>query len=299
VANIYFGDSGDVWKHLAFAQIVATEHPRHVWESHAGSALYPLSHSTARDSGVYFFREHAALSATLQDSTYARILRELETGGEFPCYPGSPFLAMRILTRGPADFVFCDTDAESLADISHAASRLSIDAARFQLIHGDGLSTVSQLGAAWLPAEAASTIVHIDPYDARQVSSTGLNAFDLLCQLGDRGIKGVLWTGYTTLAARDELLQALHLALTKSGTSPERLALWCGDFCLGAALGTGTPANPEVFSSLIIGSHLSDRSRAACDELGHELADCYSAAWRADDHDGETAYTSFLVTSDT
>jgi hypothetical protein len=32
VANVHFGNIGEVWKHLAFAAIVATEQPRHVWE---------------------------------------------------------------------------------------------------------------------------------------------------------------------------------------------------------------------------------------------------------------------------
>jgi 23S rRNA A2030 N6-methylase RlmJ len=298
VANIYFGDSGDVWKHLAFAQIVATEQPDHVWESHAGSAVYPLSHSPGRDTGVYFFREHVALSSTLQESAYARILRELETGEELPRYPGSPFLALRLLTRGDADFVFCDTDAESLADIERAASGLSIDTARLQLIHGDGVSRLSQMGAVLPTADAASTLVHIDPYDPRPASSAGQNAFDLLVQLGNRGIRCVLWAGYTTVAVHDELLQALHHAVTKAGTSAERLGLWCGDLRLGAALGAGPSANPDVFSSLVISSHVSAQTRAACDALGHELACIYETAWRADDRGEAIAYASFLVTND-
>jgi 23S rRNA A2030 N6-methylase RlmJ len=187
MANAHFGNIGDVWKHLALAEVVATEQPQHFWESHAGSALYPLSHSTERDFGAYYFREHASTSAILRDSSYARILRERETGGELHVYPGSPYLAMSILARGPANFVFCDKHAKSLANIEDAASRLSIAEARLQLIHGDGLSTVSELGAKLPTAEAASTIVHIDPYHPKRASSPGLNSFDLLCQLGDRG----------------------------------------------------------------------------------------------------------------
>lgn len=63
VENICFGGSGDVWKHLAFAAIVAIERPRCGWESHAGSALYPLSHSPGRDAGIYAIRHPPTGSA--------------------------------------------------------------------------------------------------------------------------------------------------------------------------------------------------------------------------------------------
>jgi 23S rRNA A2030 N6-methylase RlmJ len=295
VANIHFGNVGDVWKHLAFAEIVVIEQPQHVWESHAGSALYPLSHSTERDFGVYFFHEQASTSARLANSPYARILRELETGGDLRVYPGSPFLAMRLLMRGPADFVFCDTDAESLADITDAALRLSIDGGRLRIIHGDGLSTVSQLGAELPPVEAESTFVHVDPYNPLQQSPSGLDALDLLCQLGDRGIMCVLWAGYHTLTQRDRLFQALQRSMTRAGTSVERLALWCGDIHLAGTMGGRLPASTGAINSLVIGSHLSERSRAACDELGRELASIYGFGRLANGRDGAMEYTSFLV----
>ena len=296
MANIYFGDIGDVWKHLSFTQVVAIEQPRHVWESHAGSALYALSRSYQRDFGVYYFREHAPTSVALADSPYARILRELAPAGQLRVYPGSPFLAMRILTRSPADFVFCDTDEVSLADIQNAASRLSIDEARLRIIHGDGVSTVAHLGAALPTTEAASTVVHIDPYHPLQESSQGLNSIDLLCQLSDRGIKCLLWFGYRNLSMREGLFQALHRSLVKAGTSAERLALWCGDIRLVGTMRAGCEISTDPISCLVIGSHLSERSRAASEELGHELARIYGSARLADGSDAAMEYTSFLVT---
>jgi 23S rRNA A2030 N6-methylase RlmJ len=293
MANIHFGNIGDVWKHLALAEVVATEQPQHFWESHAGSALYPLSHSTERDFGVYYFRNHASTSAILRDSSYARILRELETGGELHVYPGSPFLAMRLLKRGLADFVFCDKDKMSLADIKDAASRLSIADARLRLSHGDGLSTVSQLGAELPTAEAASTVVHIDPYQPWRESSSGRNAFDLLCQLGDQGIRCILWAGYHTPTERDSLFRALKRSMTKLVTSAERLALWCSDVRFAGTSDGRLSADAGVINSLVIGSHLSQRSRAACDEVGHELASIYGSARLADGHDGAMEYASF------
>ena len=298
MANTHFGNIGDVWKHLALAEVVATERPQHFWESHAGSALYPLSHSTERDFGVYYFREHASTSAILRESSYARILRELETGGGLHVYPGSPFLAMHLLKRGPADFVFCDRDEASLAVIKDAASLLAIDDARLRLIHGDGLSTLAQLGAGLPPVEAESTFVHIDPYEPLQEPLPGLNAFDLLCQLADRGITCMLWAGYHTVTQRDELLQALQRSMITGGASGNRLALWCGDIRLAGTMGARHPANPGIISSLVIGSHLSERSRAACDELGQALARIYGSARLTDGRDGTMGYTSFLVPDD-
>jgi 23S rRNA A2030 N6-methylase RlmJ len=295
---MYFGDIGDEWKHLAFTQVVATEQPRHVWESHAGSALYSLSHSSERDFGVYYFREHASTSTSLGDSMYAQILRELATAGPLRVYPGSPFLAMRILMRGPADFVFCDTDEESLADIQDAASRLSIDAARLRLIHGDGVSTVAHLGAALPAAETASTLVHIDPYYPLQESSPGLNAIDLLCQLSARGIRYLLWFGYRNLSMREGLFQALHHSSTQAGSSAERLALWCGDIRLAGTMSAGREIHTGPISCLVLGSHLGEHSRTASDELGYELARIYAAARLADGSDPAMEYTSFLVTND-
>jgi 23S rRNA (adenine2030-N6)-methyltransferase len=293
VANTHFGNVGDVWKHLAYAEIIAIERPQDVWESHAGSALYSLSHSPERDFGVYYFCEHASMSATLANSEYARILRELETGGELHVYPGSPFLAMRLLKWGSTEFVFCDKDKMSLADIKDAASHLSIAEARLRLSHGDGLSPVSQLGAELPTAEAASTVVHIDPYQPWRASSPGLNSFDLLCQLGDRGVTCMLWAGYHTAKDRKGLSQALKRATTNAGTSAERLALWSSDFRLADMTDGRLSANAGVINSLVIGSHLSERSRAACDELGYELARIYGSAQLADGHDAAMEYTSF------
>lgn len=298
MANVHFGNSGDVWKHLALAEVLASERPLHVWESHAGSAWYPLSHSPARDRGVYAFRTLAATSAALAHAPYTEILRELEPGHHLARYPGSPYLAMRIRQHPPAHFVFCDTDEESLADIKDVATRLSIDDSRLRLVPDDGLSTLTRLGAAWPAAEAAVTFVHIDPYDPLQESSPGLNALDLLCQLSDRGMRCFLWAGYDNRARRDGLFQALDRAMTKADTSPENLALWCGDMDFAGTMTAGRATNPEVISCLVIGSHLSEQSRAACDERGHELARRWGSTRRADGRDEAITYASFLVTDE-
>jgi hypothetical protein len=54
MANIHYGNIGDVWKHLPLAEILSMEAPNTYWESHAGSSQYPLTHSAERDYGVFF-----------------------------------------------------------------------------------------------------------------------------------------------------------------------------------------------------------------------------------------------------
>ena len=67
--NRYYGNIGDVWKHLVLAELLALEPPKHYWETHAGSASYPLTHSPDRDYGVYRFLEHGdSVVGTVRDT---------------------------------------------------------------------------------------------------------------------------------------------------------------------------------------------------------------------------------------
>ena len=107
----------------------------------------------------------------------------------------------------------------------------------------------------------------------------------------------MLWAGYHTPTDRNKLFRALQRATAKAGTSAERLALWCGDVCfVGMNDGQLSRSSP-IISSLIIGSHLSARTRAACDELGHELARIYRLAPLAEVRVAAIEYTSFEVPS--
>src|SRR3712207_862768 len=164
MANVHFARIGDVWKHLPLAEILTLERPRRVWESHAGCAFYDLTPSYERDYGVYYLRARAGDVAALIASRYVGLLRSLETAGELRIYPGSPGLALHLLGHEPVELVFCDTDADSLADIGEAAGRLGIAAAHLRLVHDDGLATLMRLGAGLPPDAAAATLAHIDPY---------------------------------------------------------------------------------------------------------------------------------------
>jgi 23S rRNA A2030 N6-methylase RlmJ len=277
MANVHFGNSGDVWKHLVLAEVLISERPHAVWESHAGSAWYPLRHAPPRDRGVFTFCQCAATSAVLAQTAYARLLRELAADEALPRYPGSPYLAMRLCQTPSASLVFCDTDLESLADIKDVATRLRIGGQRLRLIQDDGVSTLIGLGAAWPAAAAATTLVHVDPYDPLQDSPLGRHALDLFGELSARGIRCLLWAGYTSLVGREALVEALRQALARARTTAEQLGMWCGDVDFAGIRTAGCAANPDVISCLILGSHLGASTRAQCDVLGRELARCYTS----------------------
>src|ERR1035437_2699470 len=113
--NRYYGNIGDVWKHLVLAELLALEPPKHYWETHAGSASYPLTHSPDRDYGVYRFIERAGSVPELAESRYAAELRRLAADGIAPAsFPGSALLAMRMLGAG-AEYLLGDLDPESVA----------------------------------------------------------------------------------------------------------------------------------------------------------------------------------------
>lgn len=94
MANTHFAEIGDVWKHLPLAEVLAIERPGRYWETHAGSALYPLTPSPQRDFGAYQLLAHANQAAALQRSTYVRLLRQLgsaDPGEAIPARPTSPW----------------------------------------------------------------------------------------------------------------------------------------------------------------------------------------------------------------
>jgi 23S rRNA (adenine2030-N6)-methyltransferase len=84
VANIYFGNVGDVWKHLLLVEVLGIERPARYWESHAGSAFYPLTRSPDRDFGVYTFLDRADSLPALRTSTYRRLLQTMPSDGGYP-----------------------------------------------------------------------------------------------------------------------------------------------------------------------------------------------------------------------
>src|SRR5688500_16391932 len=108
MSNRHFANIGDVWKHLPPGEVLTMLKPPRYWETHCGSAAYPLTHSPGRDYGAWHFHRHANASPAVESSAYAGLLREA-FGVEPSYYPGSPLIAMRLLgADGRGEFLFCD-----------------------------------------------------------------------------------------------------------------------------------------------------------------------------------------------
>lgn len=272
MANKHFANIGDVWKHLPLADILKIEQPARFWESHAGSAEYPLTHAPERDHGVFYFFERAFNSAPLKCSAYLSILKEGLRNGELISYPGSPFIAMKLLRDHKTKFVFCDVDPNSLTNIRVAANVLDISLENVTTIHGDGIDYLDRACHELSASEGPDVFAHIDPYlPFDSTNSGGLNAVDLFCALTKRNIKTMLWYGYDSTEARASLFGGLAKAVNANGLQREQ-NLWCGDILIDSH----TLARlPGLTGCGVVGGNLSRASIDICRELGVSLADIY------------------------
>ena len=192
MANAHFGNLGDVWKHLVLGETLAREPPRSYWETHAGSASYPLSHSPARDYGIYYLLGTGQRSSGVTRSTYWEELARFQAE-EANGYPGSALLAMRLL-RGTANYVLCDTDEESMRTLAAAVSSLGLEE-RIQLTSQDGLATIRDASHDF-KGDPRDALVHIDPFEPSAETQPGLSALSLAGLLSSRGFKLIYWYGY-------------------------------------------------------------------------------------------------------
>lgn len=295
MANRHFGEIGDLWKHLPLAEIIAIEQPKNIWETHAGSAQYELTHSYERDYGVYYFYEHIPTSTSLSSSNYAQILNNLEQQNQLYVYPGSPFIAMQLLCNTRSHFVFCDLDENSITNIREIAANLGISISRIEIVQEDGLDYINKLGSELPHDNLSQTLVHIDPYHPLEKSILGLNSFDLFCRLSKRGIKCVLWYGYESISWQKTIFDALNLARQESEITASQIEFWCGDIQLHLTRDPSFAINTGLVSCGIITSNLSAKTIAICDRLGKGLEKLYATAQLADGRSGAMEYKSFIL----
>jgi len=193
--NRYYGNIGDVWKHLVLAELLALEPPKRYWETHAGSASYPLTHSPDRDYGVYRFLERGGSAPELAGSRYAAELGRLSAAGEAPSsYPGSALLAMQMLGR-EAEYLLCDLDPESVASLRAAAAELGLSEQEV-VREADGMTTVVE-EARRLKDEAEDVVVTIDPFQPFEIAG-GISALELAAGLIEDDFRVIYWYGYDT-----------------------------------------------------------------------------------------------------
>jgi 23S rRNA A2030 N6-methylase RlmJ len=276
--NRYFGNIGDVWKHLVLAELIGLEPPRHYWETHAGSASYPLTHSPDRDYGVYRFLDRIERVPALASSRYARELERLSDRREAPAeYPGSALLAMRMLGSN-ADYLLCDLDADSVSSLRKAAAGLGLSD-REVVRRADGMTTVLD-EAGKLDGKPMQVVVTIDPFQPFEVAG-GVSALEVAARLIEDGFRVIYWYGYDSPEQRAYPVGMLREWARESGAT-----VWCGDLMLVAAAGHSEQEVEELLAGaegpgagcgVVCGNFLSS-SLDRCRELGEALAECWKDA---------------------
>ncbi len=160
MANRHFGRIGDVWKHLPLAEILLLERPRRYWETHAGSACYPLTPSMERNYGVYYFWEHSPASPELASCRYRQALAHSAFRSNRPSrYPGSAQIAMEILGQA-AVYLLPDLDLNSVVSLRGAAAGLQLLNATCPQV--DGVTEIRRAGCRLDASEAAATFALVD-----------------------------------------------------------------------------------------------------------------------------------------
>jgi 23S rRNA (adenine2030-N6)-methyltransferase len=274
MANHHYGRIGDVWKHLPLAEILEIERPAEYWESHAGSARYPLTHSWKRDFGVFHFLSHAASSEALNASCYRKVLSAC-TG----FYPGSSEIAMRILGHD-TPLILCDTDPESVGSLLESSRELGIRPARCENADGNGLlwNEVMRLSAA----RAKRLFVHLDPWSCMTPSElNGRTSLDLFRELRRKGAAVVLWPGFDSMGQRNAIVKNLDGG-------------WLSEIHLDLIRNPRPELNPGVFGCGIYGANISPGSMQAVERLGNELVRIYETARLPHGESGRLLYQSTL-----
>jgi len=272
--NRYFGNIGDVWKHLVLAELLALEPPKRYWETHAGSASYPLTHSPDRDYGVYRFLEHGGSVPELADSRYAAELGRISAGAGAPSsYPGSALLAMRLL--GPAaEYLLCDLDPVSVASLRAAAAELGLSEEVVR--QADGMTTVVE-EARRQKDVAGDVVATIDPFQPFEIAG-GISALELAAGLIEDGFRVIYWYGYDTPEQRAYPMGVLREYAREAGTS-----VWCGDLMLVATAGQSDLEVEQLLAGAegpgagcgVVCGNFSQASLDRCERLGEAVA----AAW--------------------
>jgi Ribosomal RNA large subunit methyltransferase D, RlmJ len=226
MANHHFAKLADVWKHLPLAEVLATDRPSHYWESHAGSAVYPMVDDAERRYGALGVWDAATVGGApgLARSRYLAALRAVNGPGErLTRYPGSARLAMSVL-GDKADYLLYDTDPASAASLRAAAAEAGLGG-RVEVVEGDGRDGLAAALAG--AADPASVLAFVDPFDPRAAGPGGPSALDLGRRLLADGAALVYWYGYHRPDRR-------CWALDDLAGGGHGVPLWCGDIRVAA-----------------------------------------------------------------
>ena len=250
--NQHFGKLGDVWKHLPLAEILRIEPPLHYWETHAGSASYPMDESPGRLHGAIRFAARAPMDPELRSCAYLELLRR-----NGAVYPGSGMIAMQLLGKA-ANYLFCDTDPESAATLRSAAA--DVDA---RIEERDGMPAVEEAARA-AGACPADTLVHIDPFDPHErLTADSRTPVELAGVLAKAGFRVLYWYGYDSERDRG-------WALSEIAALAPNVDLWCGDALMPAP--SVYPDQEGAWGCGIVLANATTGEIESCGRLGHALA---------------------------
>lgn len=249
--NHHFGEIGDVWKHLPLAEILRVNPPLHYWETHAGSAYYPLTASPARLHGVLRFLACAPGEPELQDCAYLQALHATPD-----IYPGSPMLAIQALGQ-KASYIFCDIDPESAASLRTATAGLDA-----RVVEADGVSAIIR-EVQFAHVDPTDVMVHIDPFEPHErFTASSKTPIELTGWLADAGYRVFYWYGYDSVEkrgwARDEIARL----------APD-VKLWCGDTLMPASF--VYPGRSGAWGCGVVLANATSIEVDVCERLGHAL----------------------------
>jgi hypothetical protein len=249
--NNHYAELGDVWKHLPLAEILRVGPPRAYWETHAGSASYPLTESPSRLHGTLRFLSFAPHDPDLRSCAYLAALTR-----EPSVYPGSAMLAMQSLgTR--ASYLLCDMDPRSAASLRDAGTGLDV-----RVVDADGVSATereAQRGGV----DARDVLVLIDPFEPfERLSRDSRTPVELAGWIANAGYRLVYWYGYDSVRRRGwarEVLAALA----------PHCELWCGDMLIPASL--VYPGTPGAWGCGVVLANATETEMRLCERLGRGL----------------------------
>ncbi|MEZ4709434.1 MAG: 23S rRNA (adenine(2030)-N(6))-methyltransferase RlmJ [Caldilineaceae bacterium] len=249
--NNHYGKLGDVWKHLPLAELLRTNPPRHYWETHAGSAVYPLTDGEPHQHGVLRFLKYAPAEPVLQECVYLKILHS-KPG----FYPGSPLFATEMLGHN-ASYIFCDLDPESIATLQDATHNLDA-----QVVAADGVSTIAQ-AAEQSQCNPMDVLIHIDPFEPRaRLTPSSMTPLELAGWLTNSGYRVFYWYGYDT---PDRRCWAYHEIMEHAPTAE----MWCGDTLIPASF--VYPGRSGAWGCGVVLTNTSSIEVDACRQLGYAL----------------------------
>jgi hypothetical protein len=295
VANPFFGDFGDVWKHLVLAELLSIERPKAYWETHAGSASYPLTPSDARNYGAYHFLENADKSEVLRSSRYLAQLKGLPQSAGFPAqYPGSSLLAMLELADHAESYVFCDRDPVSSADLMAAARERGLGA-RVRCLTADGVAAIAS--EATDLAALDQVVAHIDPFQPFDASGpAGRSPFDLAVWLAQAGCRVILWYAYDQPGPEARGAGWAWRSFAARLPDAARTA-WCGDIGLTSLPIGHAAAGMECGGGCgVVCANFGTAAYTRASELGIALAETYASSVLLSGDAGALTFRTFGAT---